>query len=64
MVARIVFSSEVYIKGDNIEDIKKSFLQLPLFPMIRDNNVVEGVDFYELRFAEDADTYQEIPFDL
>lgn len=64
MVARILFTSEIYIKGDSIEDIKKTFNQLDLFPMIRTDEVVEGVDFYDIVCAEDADTNEEIPFNL
>lgn len=64
MVARILFTSEIYIKGDSIEDIKKTFSQLDLFPMIRTDEVVEGVDFYDILCVEDADTHKRIPSHL
>lgn len=65
MVARILFTSEIYIKGDSIDDIKKRFCNLVLFPdMTKEENVEEGVYFYNILAAEDADTNNEIPFDL
>lgn len=65
MVARILFTSEIYIKGDSIEDIKKRFCSLVLFPdMTKEENVEEGLYFYDILAAEDADTYEEIPFNL
>ena len=55
---RITFSTEVYINGKDLAEIKDKWENLPLFSA----EAVEeaDADFVELVSVEDADTYEDI----
>jgi len=58
MEVRIKFSGEVYIKGENMSEIKSKFEMLPLFSAdaLEDN----GAEFGEILLVEDAETYKDL----
>ena len=63
MEVRITWRSEVYIKGDNLAEIKEKWEELNLMPIIGNDDVV-GFDFVELVSVEDADTYEDMMGDF
>ena len=58
MEVRIKFSAEVYIKGEDMSEIKSKFEMLPLFSAdaLEDN----GAEFGEILLVEDAETYKDL----
>ena len=58
MEVRIKFSAEVYVKGENMSEIKSKFEMLPLFSAdaLEDN----GAEFSEILLVEDAETYKDL----
>lgn len=58
MEVRIKFSGEVYIKGENMSEIKSKFEMLPLFSAdaLEDNSA----EFGEILLVEDAKTYKDL----
>jgi hypothetical protein len=58
MEVRIKFSGEVYIKGENMSEIKSKFEMLPLFSAdaLEDNSA----EFGEILLVEDAETYKDL----
>lgn len=56
MELRITFRSEVYIKGDNLEEIREKWDGLPLFsPEAKDCEA----EYVELVSVEDSVTYED-----
>ena len=45
---RITFRSEIFIEGEDINDIKKKFVNLPFY----DVNFVDGKNVYDYGFCE------------
>jgi hypothetical protein len=58
MEVRIKFSAEVYVKGENMAEIKSKFEMLPLFSAdaLEDNSA----EFGEILLVEDAETYKDL----
>ena len=58
MEIRIKFSAEVYIKGDDMNEIKSKFEDMPLFSA----DAIEdcGAEFGEILLVEDAETYKDM----
>ena len=55
---RITFRSEVYIKGDSLEEIKEQWEELGLFSA--DALEENYADFVELMSVEDAETNEDL----
>lgn len=55
---RITFRAEVYIKGDNLDEIKEKWEELPLFSA--DALEKSSAEFVELVSVEDAETYEDL----
>jgi hypothetical protein len=60
MEVRITFRSEVYIKGDTLEEIKKKWLDLPLYS----GEALEETyaEYVDLVSVEDTKTYEDLTF--
>lgn len=58
MELRITFRSEVYLKGDTIEEIKQKWEELPLFSA--DALEVAYADYVDLISVEDAETSDDL----
>lgn len=58
MEVRITFRSEVYIKGDTLEEIKDKWEELPLYS----GEALEDADadFVELISVENANTHEDL----
>jgi hypothetical protein len=58
MEVRIKFSAEVYVKGEDMSEIKSKFEMLPLFSAdaLEDNSA----EFGEILLVEDAETYKDL----
>lgn len=57
MVARIKFSADIYIEGDNIKDIRDKWIGTPLFS----KEALEcNAQFSELLLVEDDNTYKDL----
>ena len=58
MEARITFRSQVYIKGENLSEIRDKWYSLPLYSA----EALEecSADFIEITSVEDAETYKDI----
>ena len=62
MEARITYRYEIYIEGEDLNDIKKKWLDADLTPKFVDV-APEGVEdggFVETVSVEDADTYEDL----
>ena len=58
MEVRIKFSADVYIKGDNMAEIREKFESMPLFSA---DALEEGsAEYCETLLIEDADTYDDL----
>ena len=58
MEVRIKFSADVYIKGDNMAEIREKFENMPLFSA---DALEEGsAEYCETLLIEDADTYDDL----
>jgi rubrerythrin len=58
MEVRIKFSADVYIKGDNMAEIREKFENMPLFSA---EALEEGsAEYCETLLIEDADTYDDL----
>ena len=58
MEIRITYRSEVYLKGENLAEIKEKWENLNLDPISKDST--EGFGFVEIVSVEDADTYKDL----
>ena len=58
MEVRITFRSEVFIKGDNMKEIKEKFEELPLYSA--DALEDASADFCEVVSVEDAETHEDL----
>lgn len=58
MEVRITFRSEVFIKGDNMKEIKAKFESLPLYSA--DALEEADADFCEVVSVEDTETCEEL----
>lgn len=60
MEVRITFRSEVFIKGDNLDEIKEKWEDMPLFSA--DALIEHNASFVELSSAErvDDDSYEDL----
>ena len=58
MEVRITFRSEVFIKGDNMKEIKEKFEELPLYSADALENA--SADFCEVVSVEDAETSEDL----
>ena len=58
MEVRFKFSADLYIKGENMKEIKEKFESMPLFSAdaLEDGNA----EFNELLLVEDAETYNDL----
>lgn len=58
MEARITFRSEVYIKGDTLEEIKNKWFNLPLYS----GEALEEAyaEYVDLVSIENADTHEDL----
>ena len=59
MEVRVIYRSEVYIKGDTIEDIKRTWENINLEHVEHKENVID-YGFVELIAVEDADSYEDL----
>lgn len=57
MRVRITFRSEVYLEGDNLEEIRKEWENLDLYS---EDALKHGADFVELVSADDDDTGDDL----
>ena len=57
MEVGIRFSSEVYISGENLAEIKRKWEDLPLFSQ---DALDVNADYVELECVEDADDYTDL----
>lgn len=62
MEVRITFRSEVYIKGETLEEIKEKWEDIPIFCADAIDNYY--ADFVELESVEDADTCEDLMIDF
>ena len=53
MVARITFRSEVYVEGDNIEDIARKWEGMELYSTEANKGMASPIEFVELDKVED-----------
>ena len=58
MVARITFRCEVYVEGEDLDEIRKTWEFMPIFCV--DALEDYGADVIEFESAEDAETNKEI----
>ena len=54
---RITFRAEVYLTGDNLDEIKQKWEDLPLFSA---DALDAHADYVELISVEDAETYEDL----
>ena len=59
MEVRITYRSEIYIQGDTLEDIKKTWENINLDDVKHEENVSD-YGFVELMSVEDADSYEDL----
>ncbi len=59
MEVRITYRSEVYIQGDTLEDIKRTFENINLDDVEHEENITD-YGFVELISVEDADSYEDL----
>lgn len=59
MEVRITYRSEVYIQGDTLEDIKRTWKNINLDDVEHEENVTD-YGFIELTSVEDADSYEDL----
>lgn len=58
MEVRIKFSADIYIKGENMTEVKSKFEQFPIFSA---DALEEGsAEFSEILLVEDAETYKDL----
>jgi hypothetical protein len=58
MEVRIKFSADIYIKGENMAEVKSKFEQFPIFSA---DALEEGnVEYSETLLVEDAETYKDL----
>lgn len=62
MEVRITFRSEVYIKGETLEEIKEKWEDMPIFCV--DALMNHYANFVELESVEDADTCEDLMIDF
>ena len=60
MEVRITYRSEIYIKGDSLDEIKRTFNSLDLDPDATQDESVTDFGFIEVTSVEDADTYEDL----
>lgn len=60
MEVRITYRSEIYIKGENLDDIKEKFESVSLDPNFSNDRFVTDFGFIEVVSAEDADNYNDL----
>ena len=58
MEARIKFSADIYIEGDNLEEIREKFENMQLFSQEAHEDC--GAEFSELLLVEDSETYNDL----
>lgn len=59
MEVRITYRSEIYIQGDTLEDIKKTWENIILDDVGHEENVTD-YGFVELMSVEDANSYEDL----
>ena len=59
MEVRITYRSEVYIQGDTLEDIKRTWENINLDDVKHEENVTD-YGFVELVSVEDANSYEDL----
>lgn len=59
MEVRITYRSEIYIQGDTLEDIKKTWENINLDDVEHEENVTD-YGFVHLTSVEDADSYEDL----
>lgn len=59
MEIRITYRSEVYIQGDTLEDIKRTWESINLDDVEHEENVTD-YGFIELTSVKDADSYEDL----
>ena len=59
MEVRITYRSEVYIQGDTLEDIKRTWENINLDDVEHEENVTD-YGFVELVSVEDANSYEDL----
>ena len=60
MEVRITYRSEIYIKGDSLDEIKRKFETLSLDPNDASDESVTDYCFIEITSVEDAMTYEDL----
>ena len=60
MEVRITWRSEIYIKGEDIDEIRNKWEALNIDPIDNDDEDITNFDFVELVSVEDADTYDDL----
>ncbi len=63
MEVRITYRSEIYIKGDSLQEIKQKWEALNIDPVDREDPSVTDYGFIETISVEDAGSYKEIPME-
>ena len=58
MEVRFKFSADIYIKGENMDEVRRKFESIPLFS--EEANKECGVEFCELLLVEEAETNQDL----
>ena len=59
MIARITFRSEVYVEGDNAEDIARKWESMQLYSTEANKGMASPIEFVELDRVED-ENYNDI----
>jgi hypothetical protein len=60
MNVRFKFSADLYIEGNDMNEIREKFQGMPLFSKEASDN---GVEYNELLLVEDGDTYKDLMSD-
>ena len=60
MEVRITWRTEIYIKGEDLDEIRGKWEELDLDPIDKYDEDVTDFGFVELVSVEDADTYEDI----
>ena len=60
MEVRITYRSEIYIEGDTLEDVRKTFDSISLDPIGGEEHNVTDYGFIEVTSVEDASTYNDL----
>ena len=59
MEVRVTYRSEIYIQGDTLEDIKRTWESINLDDVEHEENVT-SYGFVKLMSVEDADSYEDL----